>query len=62
MVKKAVNVEAKASLQLFSEIRKINSKYPKGYRLTKKNKNKTNQEYQNRNKTRFHNLSFTNTS
>ncbi len=43
MVEKAVNVEAKIGLQLFSETREIDSIYPKGYRpLVKKDKDETN--------------------
>ena len=43
MVEKAVNIEAKASLQPLSKIRKIDSKYPKDYRpLVKKNIDKAN--------------------
>ncbi len=62
VVKKVINVKVKASFQLPSGIREINSRYPKGYRLTKKNKDKANWEHQNGDKTKSHNLSLANIS
>lgn len=38
VVEKVVDTEVKASFQIPSEIKEINSKYPKGYRPIKKNK------------------------
>ena len=65
MVEKAVNIQAKASLQPSSRTRKINSKCPKGYRLLAKNKeDEVSQEHQNRdkNKTKSYNPIFANTN
>lgn len=51
MIKKTINVEAKASLQPPLEIREINVKCPKSYRLTKKNKfSQDQQDYWDKNK------------
>lgn len=63
VVEKASNVEVKASLQLSSKTREINSRCPKGYRpLAKKEKNKANQEHgdKDRDKAKFNNPSFAN--
>ena len=67
IIEKAVNIEAKTSLQLPFGTKKINSKYPKGYRpLVKKNKDNTSWEYCNeafnkdKNKAKSHNSSFAN--
>lgn len=61
MVEKAVNVEAKASLQPLFKTRKIYSRYLKGYRpLAKKNKDKANQKHWEENKANPHNLSLIN--
>lgn len=60
---KAVNVEAKTSLQLSSEARKTNFKCPKGYRpLAKKEKVEANQELEDKDKdkTKFNKPSFAN--
>lgn len=38
MIKKAIDVEAKASLQSFFETREIDFKYPKAYKLLPKKK------------------------
>lgn len=50
MLEKVVDIEAKASLQPPSEIREIDSRYSKGYKLAKNDQDKTNQEHRNRNK------------
>lgn len=56
-MEKAINVEAKVSLQPLSRIRKIDSRCPKDYRPIKKNKDKTNQENWNEDKIKpTHNL------
>ena len=63
MVEKIINVEVKVSLKSSSEIRKIDSRCPKGYKLSaKKEKDKTSQKHQDRDKdkTKSHNLFFTN--
>ncbi len=65
MVKKAVNVEAKASLQLHSGTREIDSKCPRSYKPSvKKDKDNTNQEHwdrdKNKNKAKSYNLSSAN--
>lgn len=61
MVKKAINIETKASLQLPSEIKKIESRCPKSYRSTKKNQNNANLEYWDRDKIKStYNPSFAN--
>ena len=52
MIKKTVNIKVKVNFQPPLKTRKIDSKYQKGYRPTKKDKNKTNQNYQNKNKTK----------
>ncbi len=64
MVEKAINAEAKASLQPPSGTRGINSRYPKRYRpLVKKDKDDAYREQRNeasnrdKEKTRFHNSS-----
>ena len=64
MIEKAVNIEAKASLQPPSETKKIDSKYPKRYKpLVKKDKDDVywdqHDKASNRNKkkTKSHNLS-----
>lgn len=52
VIKNTIDVEAKTSLQLLSKIKKINSKYPKSYKLAKKDE--TNQDYwKNRDKNKF---------
>lgn len=38
MIKKAINVEVKISLELPSKTSKIDATHPKSYRLTKKDK------------------------
>lgn len=51
MVKKAIDTEAKASLKPFFEIRKIDSRCLKNYRLLpKKKKDEASQEYRNKDK------------
>ena len=52
MVKKTVNIEAKASLQLPFRIKEIDSRYPKSYRpsIKKDKKYKANWKHQNRTK------------
>ncbi len=51
MVEKAVDIEIKTSLKLPSEIRKINSRYSRGYKsLVKKDKDDNNWEHRDRNK------------
>lgn len=65
VIEKAVNIKIRTSLQLSSEIRKINSKCPKYYKPSpKKDKNNTNREYQDRDKdkdkAKSHNPSFAN--
>ena len=51
MVKKAVNIEVKVSLQLPFETKEIDSRYQKSHNLSaKKKKNKANLEYQDRDK------------
>ncbi len=65
MVEKAVNIEAKVSLQLPSKTRKIHSRCPRGYRLlVKKDKDDANRKHQDgdkdKNKAKSHNLSFAN--
>lgn len=65
VVEKTVNVEIKASLQLFSGTREINFKYPKGYRpLSKKNKFEANWEHwdKDKDKAKPHNLYPPNTN
>ncbi len=58
-----VNTEAKTRFKPTSGIKEIDSKYLKGYKLIKKDKNKINWEYQDDIKTKFtHNPSSTNTS
>ena len=62
-----MNIEVKASLQLSSEIIKINSKCAKNFRrLAKKKKNKASQKYQDgdkdKNKAKSHNFLSINTS
>lgn len=42
MVEKIVNVKVKTSLQQISKIKKINFRYAKDYKLTKKDKDKAN--------------------
>lgn len=67
MVKKAVDVKAKASLQPSFGTREIDSKCPKGYRpLVKKDKDVTNWKYQDevsnkdKNKAKLYISSFAN--
>lgn len=64
VIKKTVDTKVKSTLQPLSGTRKINSRYPKGYKsLVKKNKeNDSNQEPQNGNKdkTKSHNPFSTN--
>ena len=49
MVKKAINAEAKTSLQPLSGTKKIDFWYPKGYRpSTKKNKDNLSQKHYNK--------------
>ena len=65
MVKKIINVEVKTSLQLLFKTRKINFKYPKGYKLsTKKEIDKTSSKHSdgNKGKAKSYNSSFANTS
>ncbi len=51
VVEKAIDVEVKPSLQPPFRTRKIDSKCPRGYRLSvKKDKNNTNRKYRNRDK------------
>lgn len=51
MIEKTVNTEVKTSLQPPFGTREIGSRCPKGYRpLAKKDKDKINQEYQDRDK------------
>ncbi len=58
MVEKAVDIKTKVSLQLPSEIKKIDSRYPKGYRPSaKKNKDEATWKCQDRIKTKSHNPS-----
>ena len=45
VIEKTIDVEAKASLQLSSETREIDPKYPKNRPLVKKDKNKTYWEH-----------------
>lgn len=61
MIKKVINAKAKTSLQLPLEIRKIDSKCPKSYKLSKKTKNKANCDHGNKNKF-IQNSSYANTS
>ena len=61
MIKKAINIKTKASLQLFSRIKKIDFEYPKSYKPVKKKKDKANWDYKNKNKS-IENLSATNIS
>ncbi len=62
-MEKAVDVEAKASLQPFSGIKEIDSSCPKGYRPTKKDKDEANREHRDGDKTKStHNPSPANTS
>ena len=59
--KKVVDIETKVNLQLSSKTREIDSKYPKSYKpLAKKDKNKTNWEYWDGNKTKSYNLPLAN--
>lgn len=63
MVEKAVDIEAKTSLQPPFETKEIDSRCPKSYKLlVKKDKDKTHQEHRNGNKTKLHNLFLTNTN
>ncbi len=62
VIEKVVNIEVKTSLQPLSKIREIDSEYSKGYKLTKKDKNKANWEYKYRDKAKSHNLSLANTN
>lgn len=48
--KKAVNIEVKASFQPSSRTKKINSRYLKSYKPVKKDNDKANQDYWDRNK------------
>lgn len=64
MVEKAIDTEVKASLHSPFGIRKMNSRYPKSYKLSvKKNKEyKTNWKYwdEDKDKAKFYNLFFAN--
>ncbi len=64
VIKKIVNIEAKANLQPASGTRKINSKCQKDYKpLVKKDKDNVNWEYRNKtlkNKAKSHNSSSVN--
>ncbi len=62
MIEKVINVEAKVSLQSPLVTKKIDFKCLKDYRLTKKDKNEANREYQDGNKAKSHNLSPINTN
>ncbi len=63
VVKKDIDVEVKASLQLPSRTGEINFKCLKDYKpLAKKDKDKPNWEHLNKNKVKFHNPSSANTS
>lgn len=59
-----IDVKAKTNLQTPFKTRKINSKYPKNYKLlVKKDQNNANQEYQDKtikDKANFHNFFFLN--
>ncbi len=60
MIKKVVNVEEKASFQPFLEIKKIDIRYLKSYKLT--NKDKSSWDHRDEDKTRSHNLFLANAS
>ncbi len=65
IVEKAIDIEVKTSLKLPSGTRKIDFRYPKGYRpVVKKDKDNSNQEYRdedkNKDKTKSHNHFSTN--
>ena len=65
VIKKAVNVEVKTNLQPPFKTKEINSKCPKGYKLSaKKEKNKASWEHKDRDKdkAKYHNPLFTNTN
>lgn len=63
VIKKAIDVETKTSLQLLSGTRKIDSRCPKNYKLlVKKDKDEANQEYWDGDKAKPHNFSLANTS
>lgn len=65
MIEKAVNTEIKASLQLPSKTKEIDSRYPKSYRLSaKKDKDKATWKYWDgdKDKAKYHNLFLANTS
>ena len=67
MVKKAVNTKAMISLQPLSTTKKNDSKCPKGYKPSaKQKKHKTSQKHRdknkNKNKAKFHNSLSANTS
>lgn len=63
MVEKAVNIEAKGSLQPLSKTGEIDFRCPKSYRpLAKKDRDKVTWEYQDGDKTKSHNSSLANTS
>lgn len=64
VIEKAVNIKAKANLQLLSEIKEIDSRCLKSYKpLDKKEKNKACQKHYDRNKDKIkaksHNALFT---
>ncbi len=65
VVKKTIDVKAKASLQPPFRTNEIDSIYPRGYKpLVKKNKDDANWKHQDgdKNKAKSHNLFFANTS
>lgn len=65
MIKNTINIEAKISLQSPLEIKKIDPRYQKVYKpSTKKDKDKTSYEYENKNidKTKFYSFSSANTN
>lgn len=63
VVKKAVNAEAKASLQSLFKTRKIDSRCKKSYRPSaKKDTNEAHPEYWDEYKAKSHNPSFANIS
>lgn len=60
--KKNLNTEAKTSLQQSSKKRKVNSRCRKDYKPIKKDKDKANWEYLNRDKAKSHNPFLANTN
>lgn len=61
-MEKIVDTKAKTNFQSPLKIRKIDFNCPKGYRSTKKNKNKANRKYWDGDKTKLNNLSLVNIS